>query len=87
MLKLLLKIWPALTPLLVYVFWVFVIDRFLLGKILKKKTQFEAEKIVGEKSTEIKKPGLFSLHNQCFVIILYLSLALAILTLIATAFS
>lgn len=87
LIKFFLKIWPALIPITVYVFWVFVIDRFLIGKILKKKTQFEAEKIVGEKSTEIKTPGIFSLQNRCFVIILYMSLVLAILTLIATAFS
>ena len=87
MLKLLLKIWPSLIPITVYVFWVLIIDRFLLPKLLKKKTTFEGEKVVGEKSTEVKKPAMFSLQNRCFVVILYMSLTLAILTLIVSAFS
>ncbi len=91
MLKFFLKIWPALIPIAVYVFWIFVIERFLIGKLLakflKKKTEFEAEKVVGEKSTAVKKPGIFSLQNSCFVVMLYMSFALAILILIVTAFS
>ena len=91
MLKLLLKIWPALIPITVYVFWVLVIENFLLKKLLKKSDVIEGEKVeeklVGEKSTEIKKPGMFSLHNRCFVIILYMTLALGILILISFAFS
>jgi hypothetical protein len=46
----------------------------------------EGEKIVGEKTTEVKKVGIFSLRNPCFVTILYMSLMLAILTLIASVF-
>lgn len=95
MLKLLLKIWPALIPIAVYVFWVLVIDRWLIQKILKKEEVIEGEKIqekvVGEKSTEVKKPketkGIFSLQNRCFVIILYMTLILGILILISFAFS
>lgn len=95
MLKLLLKIWPALIPITVYIFWVLVIDRWLIQKILKKDDVIEGEKVeekvVGEKSTEVKKPketnGMFSLQNHCFVIILYMTLALGILILISLAFS
>jgi hypothetical protein len=87
MLKLLLKIWPALIPITVYIFWVLVIDRWLIQKILKKDGVIEGEKVVGEKSTEAKKSGIFSLQNRCFVIILYMTLILGILILISFALS
>ncbi len=85
LLKLLLKIWPSLIPITVYIFWVLVIEK-ILQKIFKKKNVIEGEKIVGEKTTEVKKVGIFSLKNRCFVTILYMSLVLAILTLIASVF-
>ncbi|MES2961333.1 MAG: hypothetical protein V4694_03005 [Pseudomonadota bacterium] len=85
MLKLLLKIWPAFIPIMVYIFWIYVVEGVILKKLLKKEEIIEGEKIVGEKPG--KKPGKFSLKNPCFVIILYMSLALAILILIAMAFS
>jgi len=91
MLKLILKIWPALIPLMVYIFWVYIIENFLLKKLLKKSDVIEGEKVeekvVGEKSTEVKKPGVFSLHNRCFVIILYMTFELGILVLISMAFT
>lgn len=86
LLKLFLKIWPSLIPIAVYIFWVLVVEK-ILRRIFKKKNVIEGEKIVGEKTTEAKKLGIFSLENRCFVIILYMSLVLAILTLIAMAFS
>jgi hypothetical protein len=87
MLKLILKIWPAFIPLMVYVVWVYIIDRVLLKKFLKKSDTFEGEKVVGEKTTEVKKLGVFSLQNRCFVIILYMTFALGILVLITFAFT
>ncbi len=83
--KLFLKIWPALIPITLYIFWVFVIERFLIQKILKKNSVIEGEKVVGERSTEVKLTRIFSLQNQCFLLILYLTLVLGILTLIALA--
>jgi hypothetical protein len=55
----------------------------------------DGEKIVGEKATRDEdfqtksavKLGKFSLQNRCFVVIIYMSLALAIFTLVVTAFS
>lgn len=87
LIKFLLKIWPAFIPLMIYVFWVLVIDRIVIAKLIKKKTDIEGEKVVGEKTTKIIQPGMFSLQNRCFVIILYMSLALTILSLISFAFS
>ena len=95
MLKFLLKIWPAFLPILVYIFWIYVIDNVLIKRILRSKKTIDGEfKIVGEKATESSEKkehsaenyGCFSLKNNCFVIILYLSLSLAILTLIVSAF-
>jgi len=86
MLKLLLKIWPALIPIMVYLFWVYVVERVIVPKFFKKKDTLEGEKVVGEKSTEVKKAGIFSLQNRCFVVILYMSLVLAILVLVGMAF-
>ncbi len=86
MLKFFLKIWPALTPIIVYLFWIYVVDRIFL-KLATKKNDIEGEKVVGEKSTTPKKLSPFSLENRCFVIVLYMSLILAILTLIVMAFS
>ncbi len=83
--RFILKLWPALTPILFYLFWVFVIERILLKRILKKKTIIEGEKVVGEKTTAEKKISHFSLENRRFVAVLYLSLILAILTLILSA--
>jgi len=88
MLKLLLKIWPAFIPIIVYIFWVYVVE----GMVLKKEKIIEGEKIVGEKTTQkpaenpAEKAGKFSLKNRCFVTIVYMTLVLAILILIAMAF-
>jgi len=88
MLKLLLKIWPAFTPIIVYILWVYIIEGVVLKKFLKKEEIIEGEKIVGEKTTQktAEKVGKFSLKNRCFVTIVYMSLVLAILILIAMAF-
>lgn len=83
--KIFLKIWPALLPIFVYLIWI-----YLIKKILAKyhtKTATKVEKFVGEKSTEIYKIGAFSLHNKNFVKVLYLSLILAILLVISFAFN
>lgn len=85
LLKFLLKIWPAFLPILVYIFWVYFIERVVIARIMKKKDI--EEKVVGEGSTEVKKPGMFSLKNHRFVAVLYASLIMAIISLVFTAFS
>jgi hypothetical protein len=95
MLKLLLKIYPAFLPILLYVFWVFVVQKFISKIWLKSKKTIEGEKVVGNKTTsekvekeEIITPKIsnFSLQNRHFIAVLYLSFLLAILTLIFAAF-
>lgn len=105
LLKFLLKIWPSLIPIFVYIFWVYVIEGIFIKKILKRtKKKHESLKdefkFVGEKSTsqdleenndekilDSNEVGKFSLNNRCFMIMVYMSLILAILTLIANALS
>lgn len=82
MFRIVLKLWPALLPLIIYFLWVLVIERFLFKKFWRKKTEINGEKIVGEGSTIEEKSKPFSLHNQRFVVILYVSLILAILLLV-----
>ncbi len=92
LLKLLLKIWPSLAPIILYIFWVWLVK--FLKKKNPKKDWIDAEKVVGEKSTadqvedqkSEEKFGKFSLQNPCFVAVLYVSLILAIITLLVTAF-
>ena len=90
MLKLFLKIYPAFLPILVYIFWVYVIKGLILKRLLKKEKTIEGEKIVGQKATKENyadsKIGNFSLQNRYFVAVLYMSLISAILTLVFLAF-
>jgi len=95
--KILLKIWPAVTPILIYVLYQLFFKK-LLNKIYKSKNDFnqsnsakiidaEVEEVVGQKNTEAKKTAnIFSLHNKNFIIILYLSLILAIFAVLSFAF-
>jgi hypothetical protein len=95
LIKLLLKLWPAITPILLYAFWNVVINK-ILQKIFTKKSDIEGkldkktgEKTVGQKSTSnnIEKLSPFSLKNRYFVITLYVSFTFAIISLIYTAFN
>lgn len=95
LIKLLLKIWPAITPIILYAFWNMVINK-ILQRIFTKKTTFKTktqnqtdEKIVGQKSTskDEEEIGPFSLKNRYFVATLYVSFILAIAGLIYGAFS
>lgn len=88
MLKLILKIWPSLLPIAVYIFWMYIVEGIILKRLLRKKDTIEGQKIVGNKTTkeDVEKLGIFSLKNRCFVVILYMSLFLGILTLLLSAF-
>lgn len=87
LIKLIVKLWPSFIPVISYLFWVFIIEGIVLKKLLRKKDVIKGEKIVGEKTTKAKKISRFSLNNRHFVIIVYLSLILAIVSLIFSAFS
>ncbi len=84
MIRFLLKIWPALLPITLYLLWVFLVRKLI--RKLQKKDFIEAKyEVIDEKNQKIKKISPFSLQNKHFVIILYLSLILAILTLLYAA--
>jgi len=97
LMKILLKIWPALTPILIYAIYQLFLKK-LLNKIYKSKNNFnqsnstkiidaEIEEVVGQKNTETKNStNIFSLRNKNFIIILYLSLILAIVAVLSFAF-
>lgn len=94
-LKLLLKIWPSLIPLSAYIFWVIV--QRLIQNYFKKKNYIEGEfeEVVDAKNKNqkqeneqnIPKNHDFSLKNPKFLVIIYLSLILVIISLISFAFS
>lgn len=74
MLKFILKVWPAFLPITIYLIWVFLIKRS------RKKDYIDAEyKVVNEKSEKI---SAFSLRNSAFVLALFSTLILIILSLI-----
>lgn len=77
MIKLLLKIWPALLPLAIYLIW------FFIFKKRQKKDYIEGNfNIVDEKSQQNK---LFSLENRAFIITIYATFLLIIFSLIFVA--
>lgn len=80
LLKLILKIWPSLIPITLYIFWTFVVEGILLKKLFKKGKIIETKR--EKKEYVIEQPGHFSLRNKRFVIVLYNSFILAIITLI-----
>lgn len=82
-LKLLLKIWPALTPILLYCLWILV-------QVIARKIKRKSGKIIDATYEEVgvnqkmdgdikKKVGDFSLHNKQFIMVLYLSFFVAII--------
>jgi hypothetical protein len=85
MLRFLLKIWPAFVPIAIYLLWVFVIKKYFFKKTPKEKIIDAEFEVVGENSKSEEK--IFSLENKFFIIVIYSSLILAIITLILTAFS
>ena len=90
-LKILLKLWPALIPILLYILWVW------LSKKLKQKDYIDADfqevkddKKSNKDSTRKAKNrqiGAFSLRNTIFIAVIYLSLILTILSFLFFAIS
>lgn len=79
MLQLLLKLWPALIPIILYVLWI------LIKKSRQKPiTEYE---IVAEKSDKkiTKTISDFSLQNKHFIIVIYLTLIFGILAIVTMA--
>ena len=91
--KFLLKIWPALLPILVY--FLSIILQKVIRNIFKKKAGKKIGKIINATYHEVKskneiqneedlnkanyKIGNFSLQNQYFIMVLYLSFFISIM--------
>ncbi len=81
MIRFILKLWPALLPIIIYLIWFLLIDK-IIKKLRKKKDYIDADyQLVGKKEVM----GRFSLKNPRFVKILYVTLVLMILCLIYSA--
>lgn len=85
--KLFAKLWPALTPILFYIFWTYIVEGIIFKRLFKKSKTIEGTKIVGEKSTIKTSPPTFSFKNRKFLISLYASVIIAIISLIFFALS
>ncbi len=77
MLKAILKLWPAFTPIAIYLLWVFFTRR-------KKQKNAGAEYKIIDAENVAQKPEIspFSLRNGSFVLAIFASLVLIILMLI-----
>ncbi len=86
MIKAILKLWPALTPIILYVLWIFVFKK-LINKLFRKKDYIDGEfvEIKDKNDKNQQKVSNFSLENPKFVIILYISLVFMIVSLIFLA--
>ena len=92
LIKILLKIWPALLPIALYIIWRLVIKKIIF-KIKERSKIINGEKIIGKKSSEkseINNSGnlkkIFNFNDRNFIITLYISLILMIASLIFLAF-
>ena len=94
--KILLKIWPALVPIILYIIWKLIIKKIIF-KLMQKNVIIDGEKIIGEKSSkktsedsapqyEIPSKKLINFNDRNFIIILYLSLIIMIASMIILAF-
>ena len=87
LLKLLLKIWPSFIPIFSYFFWIVVQN--MVSNYLRRKNYIEGEfEEVDEKGNKVRKPtseakikpNHFSLQNKKFILVIYLSLILLIIS-------
>lgn len=89
LLKILLKIWPALIPIALFIIYKLIIVK-LINRLKNKNKTIEGEKVIGNSSTESQPKNsqkLFNLNDKNLIITLYLSVITMILCLIILAFN
>lgn len=89
LLKIFLKIWPALIPIILFVIYKLIIVK-LIKRLKNKNKTIEGEKIIGNSTTNPQPNNsekLFNLNDKNLIITLYLSLIIMILCLIILAFN
>ncbi|MFT4718470.1 MAG: hypothetical protein ACI9IL_000802 [Rickettsiales bacterium] len=83
-LKILLKIWPALTPIAIYFFWVIV--KRVLSKLLQKKDYITTDyKDLNKSDSKHNNIPPYSLRNKQFIFVIYLSLIFLIISFLSFA--
>jgi hypothetical protein len=83
LLKLLIKIWPALTPIFLYIFWVII--RRIIFKLLNKKNYINANYSDLDNDNPKNTISPYSLKNKQFIFVIYLSLIFLIISFLSFA--
>lgn len=89
LLKIFLKIWPALIPIALFIIYKLIIIK-LINRLKNKNKTIEGEKVIGNSSTESQPKNsqkLFNLNDKNLIITLYLSVIIMILCLMILAFN
>ena len=89
LLKILIKIWPALIPIALFIIYKLIIVK-LINRLKNKNKTIEGEKVIGNSSTESQSKNsqkFFDLNDKNLIITLYLSVITMILCLIILAFN
>ncbi|MFM7620716.1 MAG: hypothetical protein ACKO47_03835 [Alphaproteobacteria bacterium] len=89
LLKIFLKIWPALVPIVLFIIYKLFIVK-LINRLKNKNKTIEGEKVVGDSKTTLQATSpqkLFNFNDKNLIITLYLSLIIMILCLIILAFN
>lgn len=89
LLKIFLKIWPALVPIVLFIIYKLFIVK-LINRLKNKNKTIEGEKVVGDSKTSPQTTNpqkLFNFNDKNLIITLYLSLIIMILCLIILAFN
>jgi hypothetical protein len=83
-LKILLKVWPALLPIILYIIWNFLVKKLLI-KIFTKKDYIEANYQDLNEDQKKNETSPYSLKNKQFIFVIYLSLIFLIISFLSFA--
>ena len=88
LLKLLLKFWPSLVPISLYLFWVLIIEGIIIKRIINKKSTSYHDVIDAKKEpNHEQKPSAFSLKNKFFITVILTTLIITLFSFFYLAFS
>ncbi|MDA7705150.1 hypothetical protein N8772_01555 [Rickettsiales bacterium] len=83
-LKILLKIWPALTPIFLYIIWNFIVAKIIM-RFSNKKDYIDANYQNLNDKAKKDDISLYSLKNKKFIFVIYLSLIFLIISFLSFA--
>lgn len=85
LLKILLKIWPALLPIFLYFLWNYLLKK-IIAKIFGKKQYIDAKyQDLDDKSKSKQEISPYSFQNKQFIFVIYLSLIFLIISFLSFA--